>query len=83
MSALCHKATFAPQQIVSLFDHLVGARKQRRRHGEAERFRGYEVHHKFEFSRLLHRYFARFCSAQDLVNDFGGTAEKVRIAWPI
>ena len=36
MSALCrHKRTFAVQQVF-LFDHLVGEREQRRRHGEAE-----------------------------------------------
>jgi hypothetical protein len=36
-------ATDAPQQTASLFDHLVGASKQRRRHREAERLGGLEV----------------------------------------
>jgi hypothetical protein len=34
-------------------DHLVGAREQRGRHGEAARPCGFEVHHKVEFSCLL------------------------------
>src|ERR1035441_5546191 len=37
MSALCQKRTRAPQQTASLFDHHVGAREERRRHGEAKR----------------------------------------------
>src|ERR1019366_8135621 len=33
------KRTHAPQQTASLFDHHVGAREERRRHGEAKRRR--------------------------------------------
>jgi len=33
-------ATDAPQQIASLFDHHVGAREERRRHGKAESLGG-------------------------------------------
>src|SRR6476659_5384894 len=38
----------------SLFDHLVGAREQRRWHGEAEGFRSLEVDHHLRLGRLLH-----------------------------
>ena len=32
-----------------LFDHLVGAREQRRRHLEAERLHGFEIDHQLVF----------------------------------
>src|SRR5450631_4114332 len=37
------------------FDHLVGAGKQRRRHGEAECFRRVEVYRQLELGALLDR----------------------------
>jgi len=37
----------------SLFDHLVGAGEDRRRHGEAERSRGLEVYDQLQPRRLL------------------------------
>jgi hypothetical protein len=45
----------APQQTAPLFDHLVGAGEQRRRHGEAEGLGSFEVNHQLEFGRLLDR----------------------------
>jgi hypothetical protein len=42
--ALCQSRRNAPpQQTASLFDHLVGASKQRGRHVEAERLGGSQV----------------------------------------
>jgi hypothetical protein len=38
------------QQDPRLFDHLVGAHEQRRRHVEAERLRGLEVQKQFRFT---------------------------------
>jgi len=51
------------QQDPRLFDHLVGAREQRWRHFEAERFRGLEVDHKLVLCRLLDWYVGGFCAA--------------------
>ena len=49
MSALCQKRT-----LLVLFDHLVGARKQRGRHREAERFCGLEVDHEIKSGWLFY-----------------------------
>ena len=38
-----------------LFDHLVSARKQCRRYGEAECLGGVQVDHQLEYRRLLRR----------------------------
>jgi hypothetical protein len=52
---MCQEATYAPQQTSPLFDHLVGAREERRRDFEAERLRGLEVDHEVKFRGLLDR----------------------------
>ena len=43
----------------ALFDHLVGAREQRWRDGEAERLGGLEIDHQLVFGRCLHRQVGR------------------------
>jgi hypothetical protein len=47
--------THASQQIASLFDHFVGAIKQRLWHGDAERLSGLEIDEQFDFACLLDR----------------------------
>src|SRR6516164_2309741 len=67
MSALCQKRTHAPQQNLSLFDDLVGAREQCARDGEAKRLRGLKIDHKVKLGRLLDRNVGWLRAAQNLV----------------
>jgi hypothetical protein len=41
--------------VARLFDHLVGAGEQRRRHLDAERLRGGQIDNQLELGRLLDR----------------------------
>src|SRR5258708_39448608 len=54
------------QQHSCSFDHLVGARKQRRRHLEAEGLGGLEIDHKLKLDRLLNWQIARLDALEDL-----------------
>src|SRR5215469_12117067 len=49
----------------SLFDHLVGAGKQRLRHSEPECLRGFEVDGEFNFRGLLHRQVGWLLAVED------------------
>ena len=53
MSAMCHKRT-SPD----LFDHLVGAREQLWRQGEAQCLSRFEVDREVKLVRLYHRQIA-------------------------
>jgi hypothetical protein len=66
MSALCQFQTHAPQQITSLFDHLVGDRKYARPN-EAERLGSLEVDHELELGRLQDRQVAGLGTLENAV----------------
>jgi len=52
LSAWIISGHFAPPR---LFDQFVGASNQVERHGDRERFRGFEIDHQFEFGGLEDR----------------------------
>jgi hypothetical protein len=56
-----------PKSLASLFDHLIGSRKQRRGGLETEHLGSNQVNYEIEFGRLLDRKVGRLRSAQNLV----------------
>ena len=67
-------ATNAPQQIASLFDHLVGAADQRVRDGDAERLGGLQVDDHLDFSGLLDRQIGRLLALENAAGIDAGQA---------
>jgi hypothetical protein len=63
-----------------LFDHLVGARDQRRRHVEAERPGGLEVDNQLELGRLHDRQFRRSRPFENSASTATGETPRVRDA---
>ena len=56
-----------PQQPASLFDHLVGAREQRRRHLKADCFGSVQIDHQFELAGLLNGQLAGLLAPFDFL----------------
>src|SRR3974390_2870727 len=60
-------------------DHLISGRKQRRRHGKAEHFGGFDVDRQCEFVRLLHGQVTRLPTFKDAIDIPGSTTINVYI----
>src|ERR1700730_959149 len=67
-SRSCHKQTHALQKMAPSLDHLVSAREQLRRHGEAERLRSDQIDDELEFGWLLDRDVGGLRPPQNLVH---------------
>ena len=71
MGHLMHRSKFH-----FLFDHLVGAGKQRQRDGEAERLRNLEVDDQLDIRDLLHRKVKLNWRGSSLKGKFEGIASE-------
>src|SRR5215813_7710775 len=73
----------APQQKASLFDHLVGEREQRRRHGKSERSCRLQVDHELELGRPDHRQIGWFFALEDATDIDADLAILLRKVCPV
>jgi hypothetical protein len=75
-SHLC-QLRIMPRSHSALFDHLVGADKQRGRHSEAKRFGSLQVDHQIEFGRLLYRQIGGLGAFENPVNVVARAMEQI------
>jgi hypothetical protein len=68
MSVMGQKQTHALQQRTSLFDHLIGSRKQFVWNGESERLGGLEIDDQLILCRHLHGEIGRLLAFEDAVD---------------
>src|SRR6516164_189419 len=74
-----HRLDRTSLRLAHSFDHLVGARDERRRDGEADRLRGLEIDEHLDLSRKLDRQIAGLRALQNLVDERRGVAGPLRL----
>src|SRR3974377_2080869 len=66
-----------------LFNNLISAGKERRRHSEAKCLSRLEVDHQLKFSRALHRQLGGLLTLEDAIDVASSLPELIDRVWPI
>jgi hypothetical protein len=64
---------------LSLFDHLIGAAKQRKRYGNAEGLGGFQIDDQIDLSDLLNRKISRLLPLENSANVFSEYTIRFRV----
>src|SRR6266481_2635555 len=70
-----HRLDRTSLRLAHLFDHLVGAGEQQRRHVEADRLGGLEIYSQLELDRQLDRQVGGFLAAKNAIDVVGRSVE--------